>query len=300
MPLPDINVKVINGKSGYSRDNSSWVIGRIVRDFPTWMDPRVRSYLKELLEAKKIENIAKAEKRQPGSGCDVHLPERAGLCVSFYDAVDSPRVGRAGRDLLYYSGFITAFLQLGIAAIPLGILSDWSTLLVTVAGILLAFISGALPQWRKDKWACRGKCTKTIVLLQSNGSQHAIVIRGNGVGLDLEDLAAARNTSDNSTKHSTRVALVALALFWLILLITAAGIQNNTWFVLGVGAIGMLQNIVVASAQRRPEAFGVPLQFVKVMGKPRVMNALMEVEEEFPRLGKSMLDTFFPGGQSTS
>lgn len=106
MPLPDINVKVINGKSGYSRDNSSWVIGRIVRDFPTWMDPRVRSYLKELLEAKKIENIAKAEKRQPGSGCDVHLPERAGLCVSFYDAVESPRVGRAGRDLLYYSGFI--------------------------------------------------------------------------------------------------------------------------------------------------------------------------------------------------
>lgn len=32
----DCKCKVINGKSGYGRDNSSWVIGRIVRDFDTW------------------------------------------------------------------------------------------------------------------------------------------------------------------------------------------------------------------------------------------------------------------------
>merc|ERR1712093_866825 len=38
MPLPDCACKVINGRTGYVRDNSSWIIGRIVRDFESWMD----------------------------------------------------------------------------------------------------------------------------------------------------------------------------------------------------------------------------------------------------------------------
>lgn len=43
----------------------------------------------------------------------------------------------------------------------------------------------------REKWACRGDTKKTFVLTTGNGSQHAIVIQGAGVGLDLEDLAAA-------------------------------------------------------------------------------------------------------------
>jgi hypothetical protein len=38
MPLPDCEVKDINGKNGFICDNSSWIIGRIVRDFDFWMD----------------------------------------------------------------------------------------------------------------------------------------------------------------------------------------------------------------------------------------------------------------------
>lgn len=38
MPLPDCPCNVINGSTGYVRDNSSWIIGRIVPDFESWMD----------------------------------------------------------------------------------------------------------------------------------------------------------------------------------------------------------------------------------------------------------------------
>jgi len=38
MPLPDCSCKIINGETGYVRDNTSWVIGRIVRDFEYWVD----------------------------------------------------------------------------------------------------------------------------------------------------------------------------------------------------------------------------------------------------------------------
>ena len=32
-PTPDCASKVINGKNGYVRDNSSWIVRRLVRDF---------------------------------------------------------------------------------------------------------------------------------------------------------------------------------------------------------------------------------------------------------------------------
>jgi hypothetical protein len=38
MPLADCACKVINGRTGYIRDNSSWIIGRVGRDFESWMD----------------------------------------------------------------------------------------------------------------------------------------------------------------------------------------------------------------------------------------------------------------------
>lgn len=59
--------------------------------------------------------------------------------------------------------------------------------------------------------------------------------------------------------------------------------------------MGILQNVFVAGWSRRPEAFGVPLDFVGVYGQTRVMNTLLEVEDRYPTLGRSMRDQFFPG-----
>ncbi|KAF5699217.1 hypothetical protein FMUND_14859 [Fusarium mundagurra] len=306
MPPADFSCMVINGETGYTRDNQSWIIGRMVRDFETWMDRQpqpgglpalppgpspnpVQACVEEIIELKWEELRERAKKKgQP----EPERPPKAGLCVSVYKAQEATK-GYPGYDAPYIAGFLTCIVQLGVAAIPCGIFGDWSILAITAAGIVLSFASGALPQWSKEKWACRIGTEKAFVLTRGNGSQHAIVIQGAGVGLDLEDLAAADTGA--FADRETRLAVVALGFLWILLLITASGITQNTWFLLAVGGMGILQNMYVAGTSRPPEAFGVPLEFVEVMGKPKVMDTLFEVEECYPRLGKSMLPIFFTG-----
>ncbi|KAK7903103.1 hypothetical protein LTR67_001120 [Exophiala xenobiotica] len=242
MPLPDCACKVINGKSGYVRDNTSWVIGRIVRDFEAWVDDPVKEHLAGMIQTRWNQN-------KKNAGTDVPKPTQAGLCVSVYRAKPA-NIGCPGYDLVYWIGFATTIIQLGIAAIPCGLFGDWGILLVTVIGILLSFASGWLPQWKEEKWACRKNSDKNVILTRGNGSQHAIVILGDGKGLDLEDLAAGQTNVDVSTSILTRVSVTILAAFWILLLITAAGLKKNTWFLLAVGGIGILQNIFVAGWRR--------------------------------------------------
>lgn len=294
MPLPDCVCKVINGESGYVRDNTSWILGRIVRDFDNWKDDLVTAKLEELIDKRHAFEREKAEKEKAGSGVRVQKPSQAGLCVSIYKAEEAIR-GYPGYDPVYWIGFLTSLVQLGIAAIPAGIFGDWGIFLITIAGILLSGFTGALPQWAEEKWACRSKAKKNIILTRGNGSQHAIVILGDGKGFDLEDLAAGQTNVDVSASWFTRIAVVILATLWILLLITAAGIQQNTWFLLAIGGIGILQNIFVAGWRRNPKAYGIPLSFVEVIAENKVMEALYNVEEKYHHLGSSMLATFFPG-----
>jgi hypothetical protein len=302
MPLSDCTCKVINGKTGYVRDNSSWIIGRIVRDFEGWMDEgkkggKIRKQLDEMIQARWQMDKEAAEKKAKESGKllePVKRPTQAGLCVSVYKA-EKAQPGYPGYDLVYFIGFATILVQLGIAAIPCGLFGDWGILLVTICGIILSLATGSLGQWSEEKWACRKKSKKTVILTRGNGSQHAIVIMGDGKGLDLEDLAAGPTNVDVSASKWTRAAIIILAIFWILLLITAAGIKQNTWFLLAIGGVGILQNIYVAGRMRFPVAFGVPLKFEGVIGEAKVMKTLFAVEEKYPRLGKSLLDMFFPG-----
>jgi hypothetical protein len=287
MPLPDCACKVINGKSGYVRDNTSWVIGRIVRDFEAWVDEPVKEHLAGMIQTRWDQN-------KKNAGTDAPKPTQAGLCVSVYRA-EPANIGCPGYDLVYWVGFATTIIQLGIAAIPCGLFGDWGILLVTVIGILLSFASGCLPQWKEEKWACRRKSDKNVILTRGNGSQHAIVILGDGKGLDLEDLAAGQTNVDVSASTLTRTSVTVLAAFWILLLITAAGLEKNTWFLLAVGGIGILQNIFVAGWRRLPKAYGIPLTYVDVIGEIKVMDTLFAVEEKYPHVGASMKDTFFPG-----
>ncbi|KAI9740314.1 MAG: hypothetical protein M1834_004892 [Cirrosporium novae-zelandiae] len=272
MLVADCSCKIINGSNGFVRDNYSWIIGRID---------------KSKADAKKKTREPGATPQQPPG-----RPLKAGLCVSIYRAKEA-RPGYSGYDRPYIVGFITCIIQLGLAAIPYRIFGDRSILLITEAGIALSFVSGALPQWSQEKWACRRDTRKTVVLTRGNGSQHAIMIIGDGKGLDLEDLAAADVSSFPSGK--TTFAVITLAALWILLLITVSRTQRNTWFLLAIGSVGILQNIYVAGASRSPKAFGVPVEFVEVIGETKVMPTLFRVEEHYPRLGKNMLGTFFPG-----
>lgn len=302
MPLPDYTCKVINGKTGYVRDNSSWIIGRIVRDFEGWMDEGkkggpIRKQLDRMIEERWRMDKNAAESKAIDLGKPLEpttKPLQAGLCVSVYKA-EKAQPGYPGYDLIYFIGFATIFVQLGIAAIPYGVFGDWGILLVTICGIILSLASGSLSQWSEEKWACRKESRKTVILTRGNGSQHAIVIVSDGEGLDLEDLAAGPMNVYASTSKWTRAAIIILAVCWILLLITTAGIKQNTWFLLAIGGIGILQNIYVAGQMRFPDAFGVPLKFEGVIGEIKVMKTLFAVEGKYPRLGKSLLDTFFPG-----
>jgi len=298
MPLPDCACQVINGDSTYVRDNTSWVLGRIMRDFESWMDKDIRKKVEEILDQKLEELQRDADSNDNGLAADIQRPTQAGLCVSFYEA-EQASPGKTRFDMVYGSGFVTAIVQLGVAAIPCGVWGDWSILLITATGILLALLSGSLGQWKTEKWPCRpNRKAKTVVLTRGNGAQHAIVIRDAGpVGLDLESLAAGQTNVNVSTSLSTRAIVVLLAVLWILLLISASGIKDHTWFLLGVGSIGTVQNIFVAGARRDPSAFGIPLSYEKVIAKTKVMDTLFAVEEAYPGLGFSMRETFFPGGQ---
>jgi hypothetical protein len=284
MPVPDCSCVVINARTGYVRDNKSWIIGRVVRDFENWMDngdPNgpVRSCVRRIRDQKRASLKANAKLRI------------AGFCVSVYRATGATP-GSPGYDTAYYLGFLTAFVQIAISAIPFGLYGNWSILLVAVCGTLLASISCSIPQWTREKWACRTNCTKTFILTKGNGSQHAIVIKSEGKGLDLEDLAGGHGFGDDKV---TRTMSICLAIMWLALLVTAAGIKDNTWYLLGIGSIGMLHNILVAGWRRTPSAFGLELEYEDVIGNPSVMGCLYEVEERYPYVGRSLRGTLFPG-----
>lgn len=295
MPTPDCACIAINGKSGYGRSNSSWVLGRLVRDYEKWMDPEVKEKVNEIVNASWTELKTEAIKNKRPAP---ERPKQAGLCVSIYKPTPNAKAGELVYDGIRTSAFIVALFQLGIAAIPCGLFGDWGILMITVCGIILSFVMASLPQWKKEKWACRRldqDSDKNVVLTRGNGSQHAIVILGSKGFLNLEDLAGGQTNVDVSASNTTRVAIAGLAFLWILLLITAAGLKRNTWFLLAVGGIGILENVFVAGWRRKPAALGIPIDFVEVFGHMKVMKTLYAVEKSYPYLGRSMRDTFFPG-----
>jgi hypothetical protein len=295
MPAPDCACIAINGKSGYFRSNSSWILGRMVRDYESWMDGKIKEKVDEVIDTRWAQLKDEAgEKRKPAP----ERPTQAGLCVSIYKPTPNAIVGEPVYDKVSLCGFAVAIFQLGMASIPCGLFGDWGIFMITVCGIVLSSVMASLPQWKNEKWACRRlpeDSNKTVAFTRGNGSQHAIVIVGSEDFLDLEDLASGQTNVDVSVSTTTRVAVAGLALLWILLLITAAGLKQNTWFLLAIGGVGILQNVFVAGRRRHPRDSGIPIDFVTVFGNMKVMNTLYDVEDAYPYLGRSLLTTFFPG-----
>ena len=156
--------------------------------------------------------------------------ERKGPRVTVFEVEDNPPTehGVPTLDWVWYSGFAVIVIQLGIAAVPWGVNGQWNTFLVTAAGNLFALIGGSLPQWRSEKWACPKKGGDITTITEGNGSRSAIVIlRKKGVDLKFEVLA--RGTRLAPATLLTRIVTSVLAVLWILLLITVAGIKQNTW-----------------------------------------------------------------------
>ena len=304
MPEPDFPCKVINlaPSSGHVRENKNWMVGRILRDLETPLDEEA-------------------------------------LCVRLFDAVDEldgpNAAGHTRADYIWLGSLFTMLAQLGIAAIPCGLYDNWSILMVTAIGTLLALITGALPQWKVEKFAARTNSKKLMALTVGNGSRHIVLIKGNGKTLDFEDLASSQgpkvrrswdkyawfqtgiytgNDLDNKKTVSgtkplllrglpvdfwmTRSISVILAMCWVALLIAVSGLTQDTWYLLAVGALGMAQNAIVAAVSRTNQTRGVHLEESYELRGNKVMDVLMDLECLIPSAGKHLVSEYFPAGTS--
>jgi hypothetical protein len=79
------------------------------------------------------------------------------------------------------------------------------------------------------------------------------------------------------------------------LLICVGGLKEDTWWLLAIGAIGMVQNVMAASAPRPASAHGLHLEEIERFEGEKVMKVLQDVEENDHKVGASLLPTFFPG-----
>lgn len=261
MPAVEGSFILVNAKNGYTRTIQSWVLARLVRDHRS------------------------------------HEGGKHSLSVFFYRTSSTRPIGVTDIDWVYCSGMAVMIVQAGIAVIP-GVLHDnWVTLILTLTGTVLALAGGAWPQWYAEKWSARpllpgNKKGEVVILTRGNGSKEAIVIINEHGGLRLEDLAAERDVRSQCTIIFTSL----LAVLWIVHLLVVASLQNDAWYLLAVGALGMTQNVVAAGARRSPGALGIHLEKGEVVHKEKVFLTLQAAEARQQHVGLSLLPIFFPGG----
>lgn len=217
----------------------------MLRDFDVWRHPDCdRIEAEELIELQAKEDLlAKEQKRAPRT-------KRIALRVTVWDCKAAS--ARGTGDLVYWAGLCVSAVQLIIAGIPWALWDERFTFLVTAIGTVLAYASGALPQWTEEKFGVRkisldnpAKDRKAVYLTEGNGSHEAILILSHHGSLDLEALAGPQRSLKNP--GTTRVFSALLASIWLAFLISVAGWDQHTWFLLGVGLLGLVHNAAVCA-----------------------------------------------------
>lgn len=256
-PTTDYASILINAENSITRTNNSWVLGRLLRDM------------------------------EPERGSDV------GLRVEVYEMDCPPKRWHLGS--VWWTGFVTIPIQLAISLVPIFGHKDWTYFIITVAGTLLATGSSLLPQWRAEKWATRRLRrlkSKTVCITKGNGATYVLVIVSKEGDYDLEVLAAGRSYPSQFSK----VFIMILALLWMVLLITATCTKDYSWYLIGIGLLGMSQNLYAAGAKRKPSEHGIPLQLKEQFAEAKTMDTLKSVECRFKGVGRCLLPTFFGEG----
>lgn len=258
-PDPSCSCSLIDVSTGHARDVKSWPLSRLVRDYEF-----------------------------PGE-------TPLGLTITFYETSPNKPCGVPDRDWVYYSGVIVIMLQLAIAIIPGAMFGNWMILIITASGTLLVQVQAAFPQWRKELWAARTipeEASEVVCLTKGNGSAYVMVVKSEGTGLRLADLASGREVTSRTTVPATFL----FAILWLIHLFCMTGVVNNSWYSILIGGLGMLQNAIASGARRRPGALGFHLKRVNEVQNNKVFDALKQAEAIESKVGVVLTDVFFPGG----
>ncbi|OPB45546.1 hypothetical protein A0O28_0077560 [Trichoderma guizhouense] len=290
LPDPDCPCTITRASSMPTTSaNQSWLLGRLVRNHEYWSAPLIK-------DALKSGRISEQDASMYGlMEPDARLNRLKGLQIFVYKFVQSSPINRSlSKDWPWFSGLITTIIQLGIAAIPAGLYGQWEILLITAGGTVLAYATAhfsGYSTFRGDR--TRASC-KVFTLTEGNGTRTAIVfIKDSYIGVDLEYLTRVEFTEGSQILRITTASVQLV--FWVALLITVPGLKAHTWFMVAVGALGMMQNLVLAGAPRTPEALGIPVQLEEVVGLHKVMDTLLELEAKVPYAGKALLPIYFPG-----
>lgn len=222
MPASDCPSVLVNCSNAFARENKSWILGRLLRDHEIRYEVDARS------------------KEEGGRAESIRI-----------DIFNLPPVSSPSRDFVWWLGWAILLLQIGIAVIPWALYDDWGIMMITLCGNFLVAATCALPQWTQEKWGgpqlTRDKVT---CLTRGNGHLHIMVFIGTRGSWDLERLANRTSVP----RQETRWISLLLAVLWTCLLISVSGLQENTWFLIGIGGIGMLQNVFAAGTPREPGA----------------------------------------------
>lgn len=221
MPLPEKSAIVVNCANAFQRDNNSWVLERLLRDH---------------------------EIRNPADSTQISLR---------IDIFDLGPLRKPAADRVWWLGWLTIVTQIAIAIVPWVVSGDWGTMMVILSGTLLASIICSLPQWKDEKWACRTLEKDNVVCLtRGNGHKHIMVFIGRAGSPDLETQA----TAQGSPRRETPILMAGLAVLWTCLLLSVSSLKNNAWYMVGIGALGMLQNVYAAGTTRNLDTSGLRLR----------------------------------------
>lgn len=303
LPPPDYPAKVFNLESGYQRENKNWVVGRILRDLESSLS------------------------RSDPLGDN-------GIRISVFEAaLNSNGPTSFSWGWIHVAGALITVVQLALAVVPIVLYREWTVIMILLAGTMLVQVTGWLPQWRAEKLPNRQHSNAIYALTSGNGSRDVIVIFGRGNCLDLEELCASgsprtsrpwekfSHLSEQKTRYDekkelprrdtmlrksinahglpvgfwiTRIVGVTLSMFWMLLLINVAAAKRHTWFLFGIGAIGMFQNAWLAATEREPKRHNLPLVHIDTIKTRKVMDGLMDFETVYQKAGP-LLTEFFPG-----
>lgn len=226
MPTSEFPSLVVNCANAFVRENRSWSLSRILRDHEARFE----------IDQRPLEDGGRAESMR----------------IDIFNL--GPPSGPS-LDHVWWFGWVTVTLQIGVALIPYILYRDWNILVVVLAGNLLSAITCALPQWSQEKWAGEKlEVDKITCLTRGNGHAHVMVFIGSKGSWDLENLS----TATACTRPETRWISIILAILWTCLLINVSGLKEHAWFLLASGTLGMLQNVFAAGTSRRPGASNFP------------------------------------------
>jgi hypothetical protein len=304
LPQPDYSFKVINLDSGYTRENSNWALGRLMRDCESHL-------ARASLQIPVLPEDNEHQSRQT-------LPTIAIRITVYRGSTKEECMTSRSIPLMqvHVVGLLCIVVQFGLAAIPLVALNQWDIMMITVIGTLLVQLAGCLPQWTVEKLPSSTK-KKAVALTRGNGSQDVVVILGDKTCWDLEAFASPKNPRIQrgwETCYSNRqqawlqtmtfgyprgywltlVIVVSQSLLWLGLLVNVASERSMQWVLFAIGIIGVFQNGYLASIERDERQLNLQLEKIETIETGKVMDGIMDFEVLYNK-GKHLLAEFFNG-----